>query len=161
MKTIFIVDDNDTNLMMAKLALEGEYKTFAVPSAARMFKLAEKIHPDLILLDVDMPEMDGFEAMEVLKADHNLKDIPIIFLTAKNDTESEIRGFEMGALDFIIKPFSPPVLLRRIATQIETDKLIKESLQAVRDIHSATISVIADMVENRDHVTGGHIERTQ
>jgi putative two-component system response regulator len=67
----------------------------------------------------------------------------------------------MGALDFINKPFSPPVLIRRIETHIETDKLIKKSLQAVREIHSATISVIADMVENRDHITGGHIERTQ
>ena len=161
MKTIFIVDDNDTNLMTAKLALEGKYKTFALPSAERMFKLAEKITPDLILLDVDMPVMDGFEAMEILKSSKDLKDVPVIFLTAKNDADSEIKGFEMGALDFINKPFSAPVLIRRIETQIETDKLIKTSLNAVRDIHEAIINVIADMVESRDHVTGGHIERTQ
>lgn len=161
MKTIFIVDDNDTNLMMAKIALDGTYKTFALPSAEKMFKLAEKIIPDLILLDVDMPEMDGFEAMSVLKSDIKLKSIPVVFLTAKHDPDSEIKGFEMGALDFINKPFSPPVLIRRIKTHIETDKIIKESQQAVRDIHNATISVIADMVENRDKITGGHIERTQ
>ncbi|MCL2718674.1 MAG: response regulator [Lachnospiraceae bacterium] len=161
MKKIFIVDDNDVNLMTAKLALEGKYKTFGLPSAARMFQLAEKIIPDLILLDVDMPEMDGFEAMKVIKEDKNLKDIPVIFLTGKNDAESEIKGFEMGALDFINKPFSAPVLIRRIETQIETDKLIKKSLRAVRDIHAAIINVIADLVEGRDHVTGGHIERTQ
>ena len=161
MKTIFIVDDNDTNLMAAKTALDGTYKTFALPSAAKMFKLLEKITPGLILLDVDMPEMDGFQAMAVLKSDEKLKSIPVIFLTAKNDAESEIRGFEMGALDFINKPFSAPVLIRRIETHIETDRLIKESQQAVRDIHNATISVIADVVENRDKVTGGHIERTQ
>jgi len=161
MKTIFIVDDNDTNLMTAKTALDGTYKTFALPSAEKMFKLAEKIIPDLILLDVDMPEMDGYEAMSILKADRKLAEIPVVFLTAKNDTESEIRGFEMGAIDFINKPFSPPVLIRRIESHIETDKLIKESQRAVRDIHNSTISVIADMVENRDEVTGGHIERTQ
>jgi len=161
MKKIFIVDDNDVNLMTAKLALEGKYKTFGLPSAARMFQLAEKIIPDLILLDVDMPEMDGFEAMKVIKEDKNLKDIPVIFLTGKNDAESEIKGFEMGALDFINKPFSAPVLIRRIETQIETDKLIKKSLRAVRDFHAAIINVIADLVEGRDHVTGGHIERTQ
>lgn len=161
MKTIFIVDDNDTNLMTAKTALDGTYKTFALPSAARMFKLAEKIHPDLILLDVDMPEMDGFEAMSVLKADEKLESIPVVFLTAKHDAESEIRGFEMGALDFINKPFSPPVLIKRIEAHIETDKLIKASQKAVRDIHNATINVIADIVESRDKVTGGHIERTQ
>jgi putative two-component system response regulator len=161
MKTIFIVDDNDTNLMTAKIALDGTYKTFALPSAARMFKLAEKIMPDLILLDVDMPEMDGFEAMSVLKSDDKLKSIPVVFLTAKHDTQSEIRGFEIGALDFINKPFSPPVLIRRIETHIETDKLIKASQKAVRDIHNATVSVIADVVESRDNVTGGQIERIQ
>jgi putative two-component system response regulator len=161
MKTIFIVDDNDTNLMAAKTALDGTYKTFALPSAEKMFKLLEKITPDLILLDVDMPEMDGFQAMSVLKSDEKLKPIPVIFLTAKNDAGSEIHGFEMGALDFINKPFSAPVLIKRIETHIETDRLIKESQRAVRDIHNATISVIADVVENRDKVTGGHIERTQ
>jgi len=161
MKTVFIVDDNDTNLMAAKTALDGKYKAFALPSAARMFKLAEKIMPDLILLDVDMPETDGFEAMEALKSDEKLKTVPVVFLTAKHDAESEIKGFEMGALDFISKPFSPPVLIRRIETHIETDKLIKESQRAVRDLHNATISVISDMVESRDKITGGHIERTQ
>ena len=85
MRTIFIVDDKDTNLLLAKTALEGLYKTFALPSAERMFKLAEKITPDLILLDVDMPEMDGFEAMKILKNDEKLKSIPVIFLTGKND----------------------------------------------------------------------------
>ena len=147
--------------MAAKTALEGVYKTFALPSAERMFKLAEKIVPDLILLDIDMPEMDGFEAMRALRTDDDLKSIPVVFLTAKNDEETEIRGFEIGALDFINKPFSAPVLIKRIEMHIETDKLIKESQRAVRNIHNATISVIADMVENRDKVTGGHIERTQ
>jgi putative two-component system response regulator len=161
MKTVFIVDDNDTNLMAAKQALEGYYNTFALPSAAKMFKLAEKVTPDLILLDVDMPEMDGFEAMKILKADKALGQIPIMFLTVKHDPESEVRGFEMGALDFMSKPFSPPVLRKRIESHIETDKLIKESQKAVRQIHNATIRVLADMVENRDKVTGGHIERTQ
>jgi len=161
MKTIFIVDDNDTNLMAAKTALDGTYKTFAFPSAEKMFKLLGKITPDLILLDVDMPEMDGFEAMSSLKSDEKFMSIPVVFLTAKHDAESEIHGFEMGALDFINKPFSAPVLIKRIETHIETDRLIKESQKAVRNIHNATISVIADVVESRDSVTGGHIERTQ
>ena len=161
MKTIFVVDDNDTNLMTAKMALDGKYKSFALPSAARMFKLAEKIVPDLILLDVDMPEMDGFEAMTALKAHATLRSVPVVFLTARSDEAAELRGFEMGALDFINKPFSVPVLLKRIEAHIETDKLVKDSQQAVRDIHNATISVIADMVESRDKVTGGHIGRTQ
>lgn len=161
MKVVFIVDDNATNLITAKNALAGVYKTFALPSADKMFGLLEKITPDLILLDIDMPDMDGFQAMSILKSDEKLKAIPVIFLTAKNDTESEIRGFEMGAIDFMGKPFSPPVLIRRIELHIEMDRLIKESLQAVRKVHNATINVIANMVENRDKVTGGHIDRTQ
>jgi len=161
MKTVFVVDDNDSNLMVAKTALDGTYRTFALSSAAKMFKLAEKITPDLILLDVSMPEMDGFEAIAVLKSDVKLKSTPVIFLTAKHDPESEIRGFEIGALDFISKPFSAPVLIKRIEMHLETDKLIKKSLRAVRSLHNATISVIANMVECRDKVTGGHIERTQ
>ncbi|MCL2053238.1 MAG: response regulator [Oscillospiraceae bacterium] len=161
MKTIFIVDDNDTNLMAAKTALDGKYKALALPSAARMFKLSEKIVPDLILLDVDMPDMDGFETMTLLKTDGRLKSVPVIFLTAKNDAITEVRGFDLGALDFINKPFSAPILLRRIETHIETDKIIKQSQKALRDIHNTTMGVIADMVESRDKVTGGHIERTQ
>jgi putative two-component system response regulator len=161
MKTIFVVDDNDTNLMAAKSALEGVYRTFTIPSAARLFKLLEKITPDLILLDVEMPEMDGFEALTELKAQPLLRDIPVIFLTAMQDSASEIKGFELGALDFIIKPFSPPVLRKRIEMHLETDKLIKESQHALRNIQNAMISVIAELVEDRDKVTGGHIERTQ
>jgi len=161
LKTVFVVDDNNTNLMSAKTALDGTYRTFALPSAARMFKLMEKITPDLILLDVDMPEMDGFEALEALKNDSKTSGIPVIFLTARSDVDTEVRGFEMGAVDFVNKPFSPPVLTRRIEMHIETDKLIKNSLARVNKIHNAIISVIADLVECRDETTGGHIGRTQ
>ena len=161
MKTIFIVDDNKTNLMTANEVLDNLYNVFALPSADRMFKMLEKITPELILLDVDMPEMDGFTAMEKLKANENWRDIPVIFLTARQDPEAEIKGFELGALDFINKPFSPPVLIKRIESYTAMDKRIKESQQAVQKVHNATIEVISDMVENRDKVTGGHIERTQ
>ncbi|MCL2456929.1 MAG: response regulator [Defluviitaleaceae bacterium] len=161
MKIIFVVDDNNTNLMTAKAALDGTYRTFALPSAEKMFALAEKFKPDLILLDVDMPEMDGFQAMEILKADENLKSVPVIFLTLKNDETTETRGFEMGAVDFINKPFSTPVLLKRIELHIETDKLIKDGQKELRKIHNATIDVIANMVDRRDKVTGGHSRRVQ
>ncbi|MCL2096843.1 MAG: response regulator [Oscillospiraceae bacterium] len=161
MKTVFIVDDNKSNLYSAKTALEGFYKTYALTSAERMFKIAERITPDLILLDIEMPGTDGFEAMRILKSDPRRKEIPVVFLTSRNDAEAEIRGFEMGALDFIIKPISPPVLVRRIETHLETDKLIKKSQKDLRDIHNATISVIANFIDSRDEITGGHVERTQ
>lgn len=144
MKTIFIVDDNDTNLMMAKTALDGAYKTFAFPSAAKMFKLAQNITPDLILLDIDMPGMDGYQTMATLRSDEKLKDIPVIFLTAKQDEESELKGLDMGAVDFIHKPFSTGVLIKRVEAHIETDKLIKKSLKVMRDIHIAAGGVLAE-----------------
>jgi putative two-component system response regulator len=161
MKTIFVVDDNDTNLVAAKTAVEGTYRTLTIPSAAKMFKLGEKITPDLILLDVEMPEMDGFEALALLKASPKLKHIPVIFLTAIQDPDSEIRGFELGALDFITKPFSAPVLMKRIEMHLETDKLMKDSQKALRNIQNTMISTIADLVEGRDKVSGGRIEHTQ
>jgi putative two-component system response regulator len=161
MKTVFIVDDKDSNLMSAKCALDGHFRAFAMPSAEKMFKLLEKIVPDLILLDIEMPETDGFQAMETLKANPAQASIPVVFLTARCDDETELRGFELGALDFISKPFSPLVLRKRVENHIETDRIIKQSQSALRSMHNATISVIADMVESRDKVTGGHIERTQ
>ncbi|MCL2720216.1 MAG: response regulator [Treponema sp.] len=114
MKTIFVVDDSATNLVAAKNVLADKYKTYTLPSAAKMFLFLEKITPDLILLDVDMPEMDGFEALSILKSNDKFKKIPVIFLTGMNDSESEKRGIQIGAVDFIVKPFSAPELINRI-----------------------------------------------
>jgi putative two-component system response regulator len=161
MKTVFVVDDNDTNLVAAKTALEGTYRTLTLPSAARMFRLAEKVKPDLILLDVEMPDCDGFTALEQMKKHPKLANVPVVFLTARQDSEAELRGFELGAVDFLSKPFSTPVLLKRIKSHIDTDILIKDSQRSLRNIQNALISVIAELVEDRDKVTGGHIERTQ
>ena len=118
MKTIFIVDDSDAYLLLAKNALEGLYETYALPSALRMFKIMEKITPELILLDVEMPEMDGFEALEKLKSEEKHKNIPVIFLSGREEAESQKRGLEMGAVDFIHKPFSPSDLIERIGKHI-------------------------------------------
>jgi len=114
MKTIFIVDDNATNLITAKTALDENYKTYAMPSAQQMFKLLEKIKPDLILLDIEMPEMDGFEAIKTLKSNPETKDIPVVFLTASAVVENRLEGFCLGADDYISKPFVPTLLLQRI-----------------------------------------------
>ena len=118
MKTIFVVDDNATNLVMAKSALNCAYNTFTMLSAAKMLSLTKKIMPDLILLDLEMPEMNGFEALSILKSDEKLKIIPVAFLTSRHDAESKRRAFEMGAIDFIHKPFSPPALINRIEAHI-------------------------------------------
>ena len=109
-KTIFVVDDNGTNLSTAEEALEDQYRVITLVSAAKMFTILQKVTPDLILLDIEMPEMDGFEAIQQLKAGAHAN-IPVIFMTATADAANESRGKQLGAVDFITKPFSPPVLL--------------------------------------------------
>jgi putative two-component system response regulator len=160
-KTIFVVDDSDTNLALCKKILEGVYRVFTVPSAASMFKLTERIMPDMILLDIEMPDIDGYDALKALKADAKLKHIPVLFLTVRSDPEAEIAGFELGAVDYITKPFSPPVLRKHIEMHLNLDGLVKAAVNQLQNLHSGIIQVIADMVESRDEITGGHVERTQ
>jgi len=133
---IIIVDDNAANLSVGRNLLKSIYEVFPAPSAAKLFNLLEKFIPDLILLDVNMPEMNGYEAIKILKADPRFSDIPVIFLTAKNDEESEMEGFDLGAADYVTKPFSGPLLLRRIASQLlleQQKKDLVESRAALQD----------------------------
>jgi putative two-component system response regulator len=160
METIFIVDDSDANLIEAKKALKGHYRIFPLPSAEKMFTLLEKITPGLILLDIEMPEMDGFAALEKLKGNAKTAKIPVIFLTASTDEATEVRGFETGVEDFIAKPFSKPVLLRRIACHLHISNLIKKRTERIETLQNSIVFVLADMIENRDQITGGHVERT-
>ncbi|MCL1854242.1 MAG: response regulator [Clostridia bacterium] len=166
-KTIFVVDDNDTNLASANEALKDQYRVMTLPSAGRMFALIEKVKPDLILLDIEMPEMDGFEALRRLKESTAQADIPVIFLTSMTDASVEARGFQLGVIDFIPKPFSAPVLTNRIKTHLNIDELIHERTAQLQQktaqlehLQNAIIFGFADLVESRDEGTGGHIERT-
>ena len=160
MKTIFVIDDSDTNLSTAEAVLEDQYCVMTMPSAAKMFDLLDKISPDLILLDIEMPEMDGFQALAKLKSVNHISEIPVMFLTGRNDANVEAKGFEMGAVDFVTKPFSAPVLLNRIKTHLDIDEVIRERTSQLNRLQNSIVSVLADMVENRDKGTGGHIERT-
>jgi len=160
MKTIFAVDDSDTNLSTVKKVLENRYRVFTMPSASKLFALLEKISPDLILLDIEMPEMDGFEALLCLKASSLYASIPVIFLTGYTDNAIEARGFELGVVDFITKPFSTPVLLNRIKTHLDIDELIRERTAQIRRLQNGIVTVLADVVEERDKGTGGHNDRT-
>jgi putative two-component system response regulator len=158
-KTIFAVDDSDTNLSLAKKALEEYYRILTMPSAVKMFALLEKITPDLILLDIEMPELNGVEAFRKLKAHNLFGQIPVIFLTGRNDTAIEAKCFELGAVDFITKPFSAPVLLNRIKTYLNIDEIIHERTVQLQRLQNGIVSVLADIVESRDTATGGHVER--
>jgi len=173
-KTVFLVDDSATNLTTAEEALSKQYRVIALSCAASMFTALKKFRPDLILLDIEMPEMNGFEAMKQLKANESYAQIPVIFLTGLTDVVNEAHGIELGALDFITKPFSEPVLLNRIKNHLNIDDMIRErtaQLVASTDLlikrtnqlvslKNGIVYTLADIVENRDKNTGGHIDRT-
>ncbi|MCL2499872.1 MAG: response regulator [Defluviitaleaceae bacterium] len=138
---IVLVDDNLATLNQGKTLLQPFYKVYTVQTAATLFENLEHDIPDLILLDVEMPETDGFETIKRLKADPRYKDIPVIFLTAKADEENERMGFSLGAVDYIAKPFSGPLLQKRISNQI----LYMRVKDAVKD-YSNDLDMLMDEV---------------
>jgi len=139
--------------------LSDYYRVFTLPSASGMFDLLRSIKPDLILLDIMMPEMNGFEALKILKSENEYAGIPVIFLTSRNDPITESLGLERGAVDFIAKPFSGPVLINRIKTHLEIEDIIHERTKSLKKLKNGILSVLADIVENRDKWTNGHIGR--
>ena len=117
--TILVVDDTPENLTLMSALLKDFYQVRVANHGDRALKIAMSDKPpDLILLDIMMPDIDGYEVCRRLKADGSTRDIPIIFLTARSDTEDEQKGLELGAVDYITKPISPPIVLARVAAQL-------------------------------------------
>jgi len=160
MKTVFVVDDSDSSLSVSKRALENQYRVLTMTSSEKMFELLEKITPDLIILDILMPKMDGFETLQILKSKPLYADIPVIFLTSCSDDEIEAKGFEMGVVDYIPKPFSAPVLLNRIKTQLDIEDIISERTNRIKNLQNSIMAVVANVIEERDINTIGHNDRT-
>ena len=154
-KIIFVVDDNNTNLTACKKILKPFYEVYPIPTAVKLFELLEHIIPDLILLDVDMPDMNGYETAGRLKKNDAFKGIQIIFLSGRVDPTSELFGLNMGALDYIHKPFVGELLLRRIETHLslidsksileERNKSIEELFIKTHEIHD-TLNDIIEML---------------
>lgn len=164
---LLIVDDDKINLSAAKTALSGSYKITAVTSGGQAMKFLQNNICDLILLDINMPEMDGFEVMTKIRENPALADIPIIFLTADSDPQVESRCLKEGAMDFITKPFVQNVMLSRISRALELEALRRDlsaELEArtihIKYIQEMMVIGMATMVESRDLSTGGHIKRT-
>lgn len=123
-KTILIVDDEPANVMILSSMLKSDYTTLAVTHGEKALRLATADSPpDLILLDVVMPGMDGYEVCRRLKADPQASKIPVIFITGKDGEQDEVKGFEAGAVDYVTKPFSAPIIKARVHTHIELKKL--------------------------------------
>jgi CheY-like chemotaxis protein len=114
-RLIILVDDNPANLRIGKNILADRYAVATAPSAAKLFALLENNRPVLILLDIDMPEMSGYEAIKILKDKPETKDIPVIFLTGLTDESNEAAGRALGAADYVTKPFDPAFLIKCVA----------------------------------------------
>ncbi len=125
---ILIVDDELTNIELLAEIFDGQYEVLFANNGSKALEIAQEAHPDIILLDVMMPGIDGFETCARLKAQRSLKDIPVIFITGMGDSEAEVRGLEMGAADYVTKPINPPVVLARVRNLLEL-KQARDQLQ--------------------------------
>ncbi|AXX92693.1 diguanylate cyclase response regulator [Malaciobacter molluscorum LMG 25693] len=123
-KKILVIDDNSLNIEILVDLLGDEYDVFGALDAAMSFEIIEENLPDLILLDIVMPDINGFELCQKLKLDKKTKNIPIIFITAKTDEDSIEKAFEVGGIDYVTKPFKPKELLVRVKTQLKIKDLI-------------------------------------
>ena len=173
--TILTVDDTPTNIDVVKGVLSDLYFVQAATNGKMALKIIERKKPDLILLDIMMPDMDGYEVCQRLKADMKTHDIPIIFITAKSEIEDEMKGFELGAVDYITKPISPPILKERVKIHLEL-KLARDNLQKqnelleekvvkrteqMEELQDVAMVAMGALAESRDPETGNHIRRTQ
>ena len=166
-KVILVVDDDRTNLIMAERLLGNEYTIISVTSGEQALKFLAKRKPDLILLDINMPEMDGFEVMRNIKGNETWDKIPVIFLTADRDTETEVECLQMGAVDFVGKPFEPEIVRNRIRRTLEIEEyrkdlegVVRRQTAKIEKIQREIIISLANMIESRDGSTGQHVKRT-
>ena len=174
--TVLVVDDTPDNLSLMSGLLKDKYKVKIANNGERALKVVMTgTLPDIILLDIMMPVMDGYETCRQLKANPETKDVPVIFLTAKAEVEDEIKGFELGAVDYITKPISPPIVLARVHTHLQLKRIrdylkdqnefleneVQKRTREVVAVQEVTILAMASLAETRDNDTGNHIRRTQ
>ncbi len=175
MSTVLVADDTPANLSLLASTLNKTYRVQLANSGAKALEISLKKAPDLIVLDVMMPEMDGYETCRRLKADERTRHVPVLFLTALTQPEDEARGFEVGGADFIHKPFNPATVKARVSTHLQLkswhdalrdrnawlQSALESRLQEVDRLRDATFHVMISFAEFRDEDTGNHVRRTQ
>ena len=166
-KKILMVDDVQLNHATARSVLEDTYELYEAYSGPEAFEMLKELEPDLILLDVVMPEMNGMEVLVKLKSIPAYKNIPVIFLTADTSPEAEVEGFKNGIVDYITKPFVPMVMKKRIETQIDLaqyqkdlEARVEKKIEEMEQMYDLITVSFAGLVESRDGVTGVHLKNT-
>lgn len=165
---ILVVDDTKMNIEVLEGILSKNYEVCVALNGKKALMLAEKVKPDLILLDVMMPEMDGYETLRQMRAKGLVENTPVIFLTAKADDESQQMGLDLGAVDYISKPFNPELVNLRIKNQLEfkhqrdnLQDIVDERTVDLRKTLDVMLTTLGSLAEHRDTDTGEHIKRTQ
>ena len=168
---IMIVDDSPLILeLLEEMLLRGGYETLTYSNGALALEAALKRAPDLILLDITMPGMSGYQLCERIKQESSLKEIPVIFMSALSATKDKVRGLKLGGVDYITKPFQLEEVLARVEThlnlnslrkRVEIQKQVKEKIRELSEAQSATIFALAKLAEYRDEDTGKHLERVR
>jgi putative two-component system response regulator len=166
---ILVVDDVPANLtLLTGMLKEKNYRVRPVPSGKLALKAVEHEAPDLILLDITMPEMDGFEVCLKLKQDKRFRDIPIIFISALTETLDKVKAFGSGGVDYVTKPFQFDEVAARVEThlklrryQTHLEDLVQEQIKEISDSQISTIFALSRLSESRDKETGKHLERVQ
>jgi putative two-component system response regulator len=171
-----IVDDEPANLLLLGQVLSTEHRVIVASSGPRAIELAtQPAPPDLILLDIMMPVMDGYDVLKTLRANPATAAIPVIFVTARTSVQDETEGLQLGAQDYITKPINPSIVLARVRTQIEAkfardiltgqnawlEREVARRLRETRIVGDCTIETLASLAEVHDEDTGLHIRRTQ
>ena len=145
-QTVLIVDDSPENLNVLKGLLGADYNLKAAPNGKIALKIANIVpHPDLILLDIMMPEMDGYEVCQKLKEDKKTEHIPIVFLTAMSEEKDEAKGLELGAIDFITKPFSPDLVKARVRNHLKLKKTIDDLNESEKARDALSHMIVHDL----------------
>jgi putative two-component system response regulator len=159
-KQILVVDDNISRLKQIGAQLTSHYEVSLAKSGALALQICKQERPDLILLDVEMPEMDGFQTLSRLKEDPALSPIPVIFLTGNRDTETEIKALESGAMDFITKPANKDILFHRLELHLQFAAYQSSLENTVRELQNSIVTSFAELIECKDDNAGTHVLRT-
>ena len=160
MKRILVVDDNITNLKQAQALLTGRYDIMLAKSGESALTICANEKPDMLLLDVDMPGMDGFETIQKMKLNPFMSHVPVIFLTANNSPEVEVKALQSGAIDFVTKPINKEILLHRLDLHLNLIAYQTSLENAVKDLEDSIVVSFAELVDCKNDNTGGHVLRT-
>jgi putative two-component system response regulator len=159
-KQILVVDDNISNLKFISAQLSDVYRVVMAKSGGQALKIAEKQPPDLVLLDIDMPDMDGFETLRLMRENPEIPKLPVIFLSASSDPQTEVKALSVGAMDFIAKPFEKSILTHRLELHLKFHKYQSQLENTVRELEDSIVTSFSELIEARDENTGGHVKRT-